>query len=373
MEQPSAPPANASQPNIPAIKSNSTFSLLWIAAVAIFLGTTIVLAYQNFQLQKQISALQAPSFPTPTNISDPTANWFTYTNTKYKYSLKYPASYIAGQNGVSTSHPETVNFLSVYNGENPDKPRFAISVWTKSQASDLEKRAADHYQEMSTYKLPIGFSLYQGTDNEAVKAISQETFRDLKSFRYVIKGNYVEDGAAEYITPIQNHVYIWFESGNNIFLISLDDEVLMNQILSTFNFLGQGQTTDNTCTSVNLGLALTLPNPNWSCVVDNLGKEQKGWDGIVTVSSQTITMTITSLGRGSYCNPGQDTCQTVNFYSGNQINLDLYKVGEQNKEVYGWIQNGPSISTKWDGMEGRGLTTTERQEIISLLDSISKQ
>ena len=77
------------------------------ALLVVSVGTTICLAYQNYQLKQQIQKIQseAPtpvSKATPTPISTPTptlaptptpditANWKTYTNTEEGFSFKHP-------------------------------------------------------------------------------------------------------------------------------------------------------------------------------------------------------------------------------------------------------------------------------------------
>jgi hypothetical protein len=85
---------NTEAPKIPQPEKNNHW--ISILAVAIFillaLGAIAFLYYQNQQLKNMLANYQsqATSPPIPAATADPTANWKTYTNTEYYYSLKYP-------------------------------------------------------------------------------------------------------------------------------------------------------------------------------------------------------------------------------------------------------------------------------------------
>ncbi len=89
------PPQPTISPTPPAPKPS-----ILLAVLSIFLCISLagigLLAYQNMQLQKQIISLQSQPTPTPlpaetlVKEGDPTANWKTYTNSKYNFTFKYP-------------------------------------------------------------------------------------------------------------------------------------------------------------------------------------------------------------------------------------------------------------------------------------------
>ena len=82
------------------IVSMAMFVLLSLTAVAF-------LYYQNQQLKSMLASYQTPVVsPTPTATTDPTANWKTYSNSTYVFSLKYPSNLTQGSNG-SVSGPFT--------------------------------------------------------------------------------------------------------------------------------------------------------------------------------------------------------------------------------------------------------------------------
>lgn len=67
----------------------------------------IVLAVGGYLLyQKQFKPAFTPQSPPSPIASDETANWKTYTNNKYKYSFKYPPSWISNEAALG----DIVNF-----------------------------------------------------------------------------------------------------------------------------------------------------------------------------------------------------------------------------------------------------------------------
>src|SRR3989344_942725 len=71
----------------PLSPQKSILPLLLTILFLLTLAATGVLAYQNYQLQQQISSLQPRVTPTPslTPTPDPTANWQTYKDKKYEF------------------------------------------------------------------------------------------------------------------------------------------------------------------------------------------------------------------------------------------------------------------------------------------------
>lgn len=107
------------------VRPQKTFPLLPIllsVLILFLLGSTIFLAYQNMQLQKQIALLQTAPTPTPrpseSPPQDPTANWKTYTNSAYGYTLQYSdtwtlqnaAAHPSGQ-AIYITSPETQKII----------------------------------------------------------------------------------------------------------------------------------------------------------------------------------------------------------------------------------------------------------------------
>lgn len=89
------------QPIVEVKKPKSNFlSILLVVLILVLMGVSAFLGYQNWQLQQEIKRFEeiikvdnAPyEFPSPTPTPDPTANWETYTNTEYGFSVKYPSN-----------------------------------------------------------------------------------------------------------------------------------------------------------------------------------------------------------------------------------------------------------------------------------------
>lgn len=178
--------------------------------------------------------------------SNPTANWKIYINTEYNYLLKYPSNLTVGENGMARGDTQKATAIVLYEDKTDkfESPRFAVTV--RIDSNTLESMAKNHYQKLSTNRLSekeketasknLGYTI---SDNQIVSPIASTTFLDaFASFQYTIRGSTIDDGASEYGVPQEEHKYIWFEANQKFFLISFTNTNLMNQILSTFKFLG---------------------------------------------------------------------------------------------------------------------------------------
>lgn len=102
-----------------------TFTIL-LAILLVGTGGYIVylLNSLNAKVVSQQQTLEASTLPVPTFVSDPTADWKTYTNTKFGFSFKYPKdlSYIYDQ---SDQYSETGinNAMILLQNFDDSKPR----------------------------------------------------------------------------------------------------------------------------------------------------------------------------------------------------------------------------------------------------------
>jgi len=64
-------------------------------AICLLIATCLagLFYFQIQKLSKELSQYQIQPSPTPTATPDPTADWKTYTNTVYRYSLKHPQNW----------------------------------------------------------------------------------------------------------------------------------------------------------------------------------------------------------------------------------------------------------------------------------------
>ncbi|MBU1085553.1 MAG: hypothetical protein ABIJ43_00615 [Candidatus Beckwithbacteria bacterium] len=91
----------------PILPRKKSFKWLTVLIILILLTSTAIFAYQYFQL-KQITP-QPQTTPTPLTIInpspslDPTADWKTYTSSKYTF--KYPSEWIVDEKCTKLGHP----------------------------------------------------------------------------------------------------------------------------------------------------------------------------------------------------------------------------------------------------------------------------
>jgi len=94
--EPTLTPVQVSEPTTKFPIMHLVLSLF----ILVLLASTVFLCYQNRQLKNMLASYQAQpavsptptvyQSPIPATTADPTANWKTYTDSKYNYSFKYP-------------------------------------------------------------------------------------------------------------------------------------------------------------------------------------------------------------------------------------------------------------------------------------------
>ena len=102
-----------------APKNNSRLIILVTILTSLSILTSGWLYYQNLQLQKQISQLSIKPSPSPTSTPaqsiEPIANWKTYTNNVFNYSLKVPNDYFVGLRGnINNINIEDLNNIEIF-------------------------------------------------------------------------------------------------------------------------------------------------------------------------------------------------------------------------------------------------------------------
>src|SRR5258706_1835977 len=113
----------------PQPKNNSALVILSFSLI-ILVGIIAFLGYQNYQLQKQISLLTAPSSSsTPLATADPTADWKTYINQEGKYQYSYPDSWkILNLVPVVKGHKKVPPSMKLVQNTQMDISKFPIMI-----------------------------------------------------------------------------------------------------------------------------------------------------------------------------------------------------------------------------------------------------
>ncbi len=96
--QPTPPVSEPMLPSIPPELPKTFPKWIIIGIILLLLAATSVFAYKYYQLKQPTFNPQPTPTPQTTNINpsptpDPTANWKTYTNDEFKFSLRHPNSW----------------------------------------------------------------------------------------------------------------------------------------------------------------------------------------------------------------------------------------------------------------------------------------
>ncbi len=196
-----------------------------ILAMAVFvllsLGAVVFLYYQNQQLKGMIAGYQTIAIsPTPATTADPTTNWKTYTNSQYGFEFKTPAQLVATNANDIDGSVTVSNKTYLTKQFTLQTPTSNVSVrviigWTNA--------AVDPYGvDVFTKQIINGDTMYTAyTEN---KINEPGCFSSTAHILTADKKNTIELGVTETCPSDTN------------LKPSLQE---LNQILSTFKFLGQ--------------------------------------------------------------------------------------------------------------------------------------
>lgn len=230
-KQPVQEPPSVLKPTEPS-KSNRFLVLTLSLLTLILLASTGYLAYQNMQLKKQIA--QPSASPSPTSTPDPTANWKTYTNHEYGYSVEYPSDW-----KVSEAKP-------------PNTPDWPYDILQENQLHEVKflEEKIDTWPGsfvILVNKNPENFDTKSWASNYFVPLISDPTVNLAEPQGEISINNHTAykfsvfefDGYRTEIGLVKN---------GNIYMFTFTDDTpndpnleehkeIYNQILSTFKFL----------------------------------------------------------------------------------------------------------------------------------------
>lgn len=255
MDNPVSVPVVTPQVIVEQPKQNNFIVILLSVLLLLVVSVAGFFAFQTQKLVKELTLLKSESAPiatseptiepvaTDSSAVDPTANWKTYTNTKYGYTLKYPSNLTVGENGMASGNANETTAVAIYQeGKTTlESPRLTVSV--RLDSKELESLSHEHFQKVSVTKLTnseketasknLGLLI---SDPKIVNNYTKSIFFGLDAYKYSVNSNTVDDGAAEYLVPSETHNYIWLDFSNKHYLIAYTDNLIMNQILSTFKF-----------------------------------------------------------------------------------------------------------------------------------------
>lgn len=248
-QSPPTPPISEPMPSsIPPELPKAFLKWIIIGIILLLLAATSVFAYKLILRNKvttppePTSTASAQPTPTPQTINvnpsptpDPTANWKIYTNTKYKFELKYPTNLPSFKTKIiGTSDKPFYVIRESFSSENFGTDYgIEIDIWDNPSESTL-KAWLESMKNAQALALPTeNFNL---TPNYAING--KEALRFWLD--PVSKGQ--EPGKCVQSCPI-NNVYVAFNDKVYRILFGFsrevndEDLIILNQILSTFQFM----------------------------------------------------------------------------------------------------------------------------------------
>ena len=87
--EPIETPQTPTKSIIPSSKTNWTLSFVFLI-IGILIGAGGLWVYQKYYVLPKSQTKEDFVSTTPSATPDPTANWTTYTSTKYGFSIEYP-------------------------------------------------------------------------------------------------------------------------------------------------------------------------------------------------------------------------------------------------------------------------------------------
>lgn len=191
--------------------------LMMVAGIFILFSVLAVgyFVYQNRQLKEQVD--QFSLTPTPVQVTskrsptpDPTAKWETYTNTGFKFQVKYPSSWYSNNCNMENFLILDPASLPICETE-PFNPIVLVVNDDTRKADEIAQGWLPHFQpiSLSPVKVTINHSKY------LAEKVQPAPGPDKIIVIYV---------------PIQGGTFV-------IYVNDLDYETIADQILSTFKFL----------------------------------------------------------------------------------------------------------------------------------------
>lgn len=197
-----------------------------LALAAYFVGT--------FVSNKKVVTPTPTLVPTPVATIDPTVDWKTYTNNKFGISLKYPDRFNLSEEVA------TVDFLFRVHFEDRQKQAvgFNVEVWPVGVDEAIQK-----VKNVSAKAAPPITNIPQ----------SQIMIDNVSGTNLVLESDRLESQSTIYVVKYGQHSYVL------TFQTLPNDNKWIDQILSTFRFLGQDKG-QKMYTNSKLGLSFSYPS-----------------------------------------------------------------------------------------------------------------
>lgn len=174
------------------IKSRSTPIIILFLIVLVVAGHS---GYKNHLFTARVS-------PTPTATPNPTANWTTYTNTKYNISFKYPAGFgnqgsISGPaTGTSVGLRSFTDPKTIQMGTDAHFDGFSVYVVTNLKSASFDKYINKEIVAMNAAKftgmrnptkiqLTNGISLVSKDEGQAYYYLPNSDQSEIAVFAYL--------------------------------------------------------------------------------------------------------------------------------------------------------------------------------------------
>lgn len=230
---PTDPHIDSILPKPPPVKRN-----WWITSTVIFALLFIFMTYQhytyraNYNVAKTLeNTFNEKTTPTASPTPDPTANWKTYTNQKYKYSLDYPEEWVVEEGTES-------NIANVRLSPEVDECPSGINPFTCVYAEIIDIYVEDNPENLSI----------ENFLNKNKKLPNTISFQPI-----VING--IEGRRTTSIPGQFENDDIFIKNGSQIINIRLIHNLmekriskeLFDQILQTFKFSNQDAAISPTC------------------------------------------------------------------------------------------------------------------------------
>lgn len=209
----------------------------WTVSVDKIIRKIYYPALDQNEAKKIVESLNASSnIPTVTPKADETANWKTYTNTQWLYSLKYPPAYnVIGENMGSAE--ENLDVLIASAESMKTSTGYLSYPFLRVQVTSGVTAGLDIYAN-SSYN-------FNNKNNKINTNLEKFTNGNLIGWKYDFSGKSFfttnnggkTDGKSGFVINYSGKIKVIFlQNMDNIYVIWLADADPFNQILSTFKF-----------------------------------------------------------------------------------------------------------------------------------------